>query len=243
MYNLGIVIPTYNEIDNIFNLLDLLRKVFSNDSLNPVILVMDDNSPDGTNYEVQKFIEKYSNEITVKLIIRSSKQGLASAYKQGFKYLIEKFDVPYVMSLDADFSHNPEYIPQMYKSMVSKDSDLTVGSRYVRGGGTENWSRMRKIISRGGSLYAKAILNSPINDLTGGFNIYKSDIFKTVDLEKVNARGYLFQIEMKNKIINNGFKFNEYPIVFIDRINGKSKMSRDIVLEAVIGVWKERNKK
>ncbi len=243
MYNLGLVVPTYNESENIVNLLNLLVDNLNIKTIKTKVLIMDDSSPDGTSDIVRKYIDcnKFEN-IDLELKIRNGKQGLASAYTQGFAYLIENYKPTFVMSIDADLSHNPKYILPMYEIINKTNSDLLVGSRYVEGGGVENWGVLRKFISRGGSLYSKIILNVNINDLTGGFNMYRSSIFEKLDLSKIDARGYLFQIEMKYRTYKLGFKVNEYPIIFSDRINGKSKMSKSIMAEALFGVFKLKNK-
>jgi dolichol-phosphate mannosyltransferase len=241
LYNIGIVTPTYNEKDNILDMLNLLNASLSNSGLKCVILVMDDSSPDGTSQIVSDYISNFkSDNITLELKVRAGKQGLATAYTQGFAYLIEKYEPEFVMSIDADLSHNPKYIPKMYQKAIIEQADLVVGSRYVKGGGVKNWGIDRKVLSKGGSLYAKTILGVGINDFTSGFNLYNTKIFKKLDLDKVNARGYFFLIEMKYKIYKLGFKVVEFPIVFVDRVNGASKMSKSIFMEAVTGVIKLR---
>lgn len=239
MYNLGIVIPTYNEKDNIINLLSLVVDNLEQKDMKTFVLIMDDNSPDGTKDLVANFIENNTfKNIKFELKVREGKQGLATAYTQGFEYLINNQKADVVMSLDADLSHNPKYIYPMYELLIKTNKDLIVGSRYIEGGGIENWGPQRKFISKAGSLYAKTILGSPINDLTGGFNLYRSRVFDIVKLESINARGYLFQIEMKHRMVAAGFKELEYPIIFSDRVNGQSKMTKSIIFEALTGVWK-----
>jgi dolichol-phosphate mannosyltransferase len=239
MYNLGIVVPTYNEKDNIINLIDQLSSNLKDKSINTILLIMDDSSPDGTGEIVRDYINNHNFDfLTIELKVRAGKQGLASAYTQGFQYLIDNYSPSYLLSLDADLSHDPKYIPLMYNLIDKENQDLIVGSRYVDGGGVLNWGIFRKMISKGGSLYAKTILGININDLTGGFNMYRSSLFDTIELSSINAHGYLFQIEMKyrvSKITNN---YKEFPIIFADRVNGKSKMSKLIILEAFLGVWK-----
>jgi dolichol-phosphate mannosyltransferase len=240
MYDLGIVIPTYNEKDNIDNILNVLNNVFIDDKYKVKILVMDDSSPDGTGELIREYIDSKKSKLDLELIVRSGKQGLASAYIQGFQYLVDKFNPNFVMSIDADLSHNPTYIPYMLEMAKLQGLDLVIGSRYIEGGGVKNWGLYRKLISKMGSLYAKTILQVPINDLTGGFNLYKSKILNEINLDSIKAHGYLFQIEMKYRISKISKKILEFPIIFTDRVNGKSKMSKMIILEALVGVWKIR---
>lgn len=238
MYNLGIVIPTYNEKDNIVKMLDLLNSNLNNKGHKIIILIMDDSSPDGTSKIVQEYISNHKIEdITTELKVRAGKEGLATAYTQGFQYLIDNYNPEFLLSIDADLSHNPKYIIPMLEKITKENLDLVIGSRYVTGGGVENWGFVRKMLSKGGSIYAKTILGVAINDLTGGFNLYRSSIFKSIILDHIKARGYLFQIEMKYRTTKAGYKVSEYPIIFTDRINGKSKMSKKIILEALLGVW------
>jgi dolichol-phosphate mannosyltransferase len=242
-YNLGLVVPTYNESENILNLMNLLVDNLNTKEIVTKVLIMDDSSPDGTSDIVKEYIQNnVFDNISFELKTRPGKQGLATAYTQGFSYLIEQFNPTYVMSIDADLSHNPKYIYPMYETIIESQSDLLIGSRYVKGGGVENWGPVRKFISRGGSLYSKLILSVNINDLTGGFNLYKSTIFQKLKLEDINASGYLFQIEMKYRTKKLGFKVNEFPIIFTDRVNGQSKMSKSIFAEALIGVIKLKTK-
>jgi dolichol-phosphate mannosyltransferase len=238
MYNLGIVVPTYNEKDNIVNILNKVVADLGGKNINVVLLVMDDSSPDGTGDIVREYINTHSNDfLTIELKVRAGKQGLATAYTQGFRYLIDNYNPTYVMSMDADMSHDPKYVPPMLHKMENENLDLIVGSRYVKGGGVENWGPDRKAISRFGSLYAKSILGSKLNDMTGGFNIYRASIFKSLDLNQIKAHGYLFNIEMKYRVNKISERIAEHPIIFVDRVNGKSKMSKMIILEAFTGVW------
>jgi dolichol-phosphate mannosyltransferase len=236
MLNLGIVIPTYNEIDNINILLNSLTTELESTELKTRILIMDDSSPDGTGAEITKWIAEHDFKNTIiELHTREGKQGLASAYTQGFSYLIERFGPEFLLSMDADMSHNPEYIEGMMQKIRNENLDLVVGSRYVKGGGVVNWSWFRKLISRGGSIYAKSVLGMSINDLTGGYNLYRKNIFQKLDLDNIKAQGYLFQIEMKYRTAQNKFILGEYPIIFADRINGQSKISKFIIIEALLG--------
>ena len=222
-----VIIPTYNEIENMKLLLPILMKLDSQFD----ILIVDDNSPDGT----AAFVEKYKTENNrVNILNRPQKQGLGKAYIAGFKWGLEKkYDV--LTEMDADFSHAPEHLAQILKAIET--TDVVIGSRYVPGGGTVNWSLLRKIISRGGSLYSRIILGYPINDWTGGFNSWKKEVLEKINLDMIKSNGYSFQIELKYKALKNNFKVLEVPIIFEDRRVGQSKMSLKIVLEAFYKVW------
>lgn len=232
MGKLLIIIPTYNEAENIKSFLEKIYNSCLN--LDFSVLVVDDNSPDGTAKIVDEWIIDHSN---CHILKREKKDGLGKAYIAGFKWgLTKNFD--YFCQIDADFSHNPEYIPLFLEKI--QNYDFIIGSRYVKGGGVEGWGILRKLISRGGSLYSKIILSSRINDFTGGFNLWKKEVLESIDLDSLFSSGYSFQIEMKYRAIKKGFKYYEYPIIFIDRENGKSKMSKSIVFEAMINVLKLR---
>jgi dolichol-phosphate mannosyltransferase len=224
-----IIIPTYNERNNIIPLIEEIEKYLNTD-----ILVMDDSSPDGTGDAVRE-IQKYKPFIY--LIQRPGKMGLASAYLQGFQYAIEH-DYDAVFEMDADFSHNPKYLPHFISAL--KDSDLVIGSRYIPGGGVKNWSKIRELISRGGNFYARIILGIPIKDTTGGFKCFRVEALKQFDLKKISSEGYSFQIEMNYLFHKNGFRVEEIPIIFEERREGQSKMSKKIFLEAMKQVWKFR---
>ena len=222
-----VVIPTYNESENIQPIIDAVFK------LNPDvdILVVDDNSPDGTGQIVQSLKATYKN---LHLLTRNKKEGLGRAYLAGFRWGIEKnFD--WLVEMDADFSHRPEDLVRLLKATVGHD--FVVGSRYVAGGATVNWGLGRKLISRFGSLYARLILGFPLNDWTGGFNAWSRKALDAIGLDGVKSEGYSFQIELKYKALKGGLKGYEVPIVFEDRRVGQSKMSINIVIEAFLRVW------
>ncbi len=234
MGKLLIIIPTYNESQNIFS---FLQKVYEScNNIDFSVLVVDDNSPDGTSQIVKNWMKDHSN---CYLLNREKKEGLGKAYIAGFKWGLEK-DYDYFCQIDADFSHDPTFIPLFLEK--TKEFDFIIGSRYVKGGGVVGWGLLRKIISRGGSFYSKIILTSKINDFTGGFNLWTKNVLKSIDLDSLFSSGYSFQIEMKYRATKKGFKFYEYPIIFIDRVNGSSKMSKSIVIEAMINVLKLRFK-
>lgn len=230
-----IIIATYNEKDNIEK---LLAEVFSYVP-DTHVLVIDDNSPDKTYEIVERLMaEKYTGQLF--LMKRAGKLGLGTAYVAGFNWGLER-DYDLIGQMDADFSHSPKYLPEMFKSLESYD--LVLGSRYVTGGGVVNWSLKRKIISRGGSLYAKIILGLPFNDLTGGFKCFRREVLATIGVNELKSTGYSFQIETTYKTYLNGFKIKELPIIFEDRVLGQSKMSGSIFKEAILMVLKLRANK
>lgn len=227
-----IIIPTYNESDNIEKLLDLISRT------DPAahVLIVDDNSPDRT-YEIVERLMQTSYPGRLFLLKRAGKMGLGTAYIAGFKWALAR-DYDYIFEMDADFSHDPKYLPAFLAAI--EKHDLVLGSRYVPGGGVKNWGLLRKIISRGGSLYARTILGLSLRDLTGGFKCFRRQVLESIDLDAVKSNGYSFQIEMTYRARCKGFRICETPIVFEDRTAGKSKMSRKIFLEAVLMVWKLR---
>ena len=227
-----IIIPTYNECENIANLIEAVLKLKQGHH----ILVVDDSSPDGTGNIVLKLAEKNSE---VHLLSRPGKQGLGRAYIAGFKWGLDN-GYEALVEMDADFSHRPEDLGLLVSKL--KDHDFAVGSRYIEGGRTINWGMLRKIISRGGGIYSRMILGFPLNDWTGGFNAWKRHVLEGIHLDTVKSNGYSFQIELKYKALKKGYLGAESPIVFEDRRVGKSKMSFKIVLEAFYRVWLLRAK-
>jgi dolichol-phosphate mannosyltransferase len=225
-----VVIPTYNEIENIE---PLITSVFL--TVPDVhILVVDDDSPDGTVEAVKRITEKNSS---LHILKRGGKQGVASAFLEGFSWGINNgFDV--LLAMDADFSHDPKFIPPMLKEIES--ADLVIGSRNVPGAGIENRTWIRNILTKGGSLYCQTILKCPIRDFTGGYNVWRKATLEKIGLESVVSRGYSFQIEMKYKAYRNQCRIVEIPIVFPDRKKGQSKMSGNFLLKALGDVWKIR---
>ncbi|HOV46710.1 MAG: polyprenol monophosphomannose synthase [Spirochaetes bacterium] len=232
MEKILVIIPTYNEKENIEG---IITSVFRNCKDHPLsILVVDDNSPDGTSEIVENMMEKFSYLFLIK---RKKKEGLGKAYVAGFNWGLDR-DYSYFCQMDADFSHNPVYLPEMLKLLSSYD--FIIASRYISNGGVEGWGIIRKVISKGGSLYARIVLGKNVKDFTGGYNLWKREVLESIDLNSIFSSGYSFQIEMKYRAICNGFKYVEYPILFLDRKEGKSKMSKSIVLEAAINVLKLR---
>jgi dolichol-phosphate mannosyltransferase len=226
-----IILPTYNEIENLQPLVEgvLARGPYD-------ILVVDDNSPDGTGELADRLAKKHRDRVRV--LHRVSKEGIGRAYIAGFKWGLEQgYDV--IFEMDADFSHNPAHLSQFVRE-IEAGADLVLGSRNIKGGGTRNWSIIRQIISKGGSLYAQMILFSPYRDLTSGFKAFRREVLEALDLEKVHSNGYSFQIEVTHRAHQMGFKIKETPIIFHDRKVGTSKMTGKIVLEAMLVVWRIR---
>ncbi|MCB5259653.1 MAG: polyprenol monophosphomannose synthase [Candidatus Cloacimonetes bacterium] len=222
-----IIIPTYNEVENIEHLLTIL--LANNKGLE--VLVLDDNSPDGTAAVVKKIM---ANEERVHLIERPNKMGLGSAYVIGFKYALQN-DFEFIMQMDADFSHNPDDVPRLLET--AQNYDLVIGSRYSNGVNIINWPIQRLLISYFASKYVRLITSMPIKDPTGGFKCFHRKALESINLERILSDGYAFQIEMNFRIWAKGFSIKEIPIVFTERINGVSKMSRHIVWEAAWMVW------
>ena len=223
-----VIIPTYNEIENIESLIHQVFQI----KIDLNILVVDDNSPDGTGDKVQNLINKYSKKLF--LLRRKQKEGLGAAYVEGFLWAI-KYNYDFIFEMDADFSHNPsELLPML--ELLNSNVDVVVGSRYIKGFNVVNWPLTRIIISYLASLYVRLITLMPVKDPTAGFVGYKRDVLISINLEQIKFVGYAFQIEMKYKSWLNGFTIQEYPIVFINRKYGKSKMDKSIILEALRGV-------
>lgn len=225
-----VIIPTYKEKENIEK---IIRKVLSLQG-NFHVLIIDDGSPDGTA-DIVKELQKEIPE-RVHLIERSGKQGLGTAYITGFKWALDR-TYEYIFEMDADFSHNPDDLIRLYEA-CAKGADVSVGSRYVRGGKVMNWPWDRIFISKGGAMYTRMITFMPVKDPTAGFVCYTRRVLRAIPLDRVQFIGYAFQIEMKYRAWKLGFKIKEVPITFIDRVEGLSKMSKGIVQEAMYGVWK-----
>ncbi len=223
-----IVIPTYNEHDNVRG----VAKSFLAALPGTELLFVDDNSPDGTG---QVLDELAAAEPRIHVMHRAGKLGLGTAYVEGFGWgLARGYD--YLFEMDADGSHDPKYLRGML-ALAEDGADLVVGSRYVPGGGTENWGIGRKVISRGGSLYARTILGVDVRDVTAGFVCWRRGALEAIDLATITSNGYSFQIEIKYRAVRKGLRIVETPITFVDRRVGQSKMSRSIVAEALLKVW------
>ena len=231
MSDVLVIVPTYNERDNLPQIVAAVHEHLSEADL----LVVDDNSPDGTGAVADELAAK---DAKVHVLHRPGKQGLGTAYVAGFKWALAR-DYQFLFEMDCDFSHDPKYLPIML-ARARAGADLVLGSRYVDGGGTVNWGPMRKFISRGGSLYARTILGVGVRDLTGGFKCFRRATLEKLDLDSVSAQGYGFQIEMTYRAVKHGLRVEEVPIIFVDRRVGQSKMSKKIFLEAFTLVWKLR---
>lgn len=223
-----VIIPTYNEKENISLIIEAVLS--QNESFH--VLVVDDNSPDGTAGIVKALKSENSK---IHLLERSGKLGLGTAYIAGFKYALSK-DFDYIFEMDADFSHDPKKLNDLLEKCREPEIDLVVGSRYTEGGGLENWSRYRLMLSYGASIYVRLIANINVKDPTAGFICYSRKLLSTLDLSKIKLKGYGFQIEMKYAAHCNDFKIAEVPIIFKDRELGVSKMNGSIIIEAIIGV-------
>lgn len=226
-----IVIPTYNESDNVPPLLEDIWK----HSPEAHVLIVDDNSPDGTAGIVKSLQASAGSKLF--LLERPGKSGLGTAYLEGFRWAL-KHHYKKIIQMDADFSHDPEILPTMIAKLDHVNG--VIGSRYISGGGTLNWSFLRKAISKLGSFYARSILSVPIHDFTGGFNGWQDTVLKTLALDQIKSQGYSFQIELKYRAAQRNFKLEEVPIIFNERRSGQSKMSFKIILEAIRAVWRIR---
>ena len=229
MSNALVVIPTYNEIENIEPLLRdiiLLQRDFD-------ILVVDDNSPDGTSALVEKLIIEYPDNIF--LLKRTSKLGLGTAYIAGFKWALKRH-YDFIFEMDADFSHNPKDLLRLYSACENENCDMAIGSRYVTGVNVVNWPMNRVLLSWGASRYVRWITGMKIDDTTAGFICYRRHVLETINLDAIKFVGYAFQIEMKFKTYLSKFKIVEVPVIFTDRTKGTSKMSKGIISEAIFGV-------
>ncbi len=224
-----VIIPTYNEIENIRAIIiDVLSLSEAFD-----ILIVDDNSPDGTADEVRKLQIEFENRVFLE--VRKEKTGLGTAYIHGFKWALER-NYQYIFEMDADFSHNPKDLLRLYAECHVNGSDVAIGSRYVKGVNVINWPLQRILLSYGASLYVRLITRMKIKDPTAGFICYRRSVIEAIDFDKIQFVGYAFQIETKYKAFVRKFKISEVPIIFIDRAKGKSKMNGRIIKEAVWGV-------
>lgn len=228
-----IIIPTYNEIENVVS---MTRKVMSYDN-EFHILYVDDNSPDGTAEKIESLQTEFPGRIFLEK--RPGKMGLGTAYIHGFKWALSK-GYEYVFEMDCDFSHNPDDLINLYNACAKDGADLSIGSRYIKGGRVVNWPLDRILMSYFASLYVRMILWINIHDTTAGFKCYKRKVLETINLDAIKFIGYAFQIEMKYKVKKAGFKIKEVPITFTDRTAGESKMSKGIFKEAILGVIQMR---
>lgn len=228
-----VIIPTYNEKENIEN---IIRATFSQKKSFD-ILVVDDSSPDGTSTIVKELQKEYPKSLFLK--IRKEKAGLGAAYIDGFKWAIErKYD--YIIEMDADFSHNPKDLIRLYEACVKKGADVSIGSRYSQGVNVVNWPMKRVLLSYFASKYVQFVTGMPYHDTTAGFVCYSRKVLEKIKLDKIKFVGYAFQIEMKFKAWKHGFNIQEVSVIFTDRTLGESKMSKTIITEAVFGIIKMR---
>lgn len=225
-----VIMPTYNEREN----LPVIAKAVLEQDPRLDLLVVDDNSPDGTG---ELGDELAATNERIKLIHRPEKMGLGTAYIAGFKWALEK-SYEYVFEMDADHSHDPRYLPDFLKEI--QDNDLVLGSRYLRGVAVVNWPMSRLLLSWSANKYARWVTGVPMTDLTGGFKCYRRTVLEALDLDKVKSEGYSFQIEVTSRAWARKFRIKEIPIIFVDRTEGESKMNRRIIWEAVWMVWKIR---
>ena len=232
-----IIVPTYNERDNIVRMIhQILDEQARTPDVELNVLVVDDNSPDGTSDVVRELqASEDPKHLHIHLLSRPGKMGLGTAYVAGFKYgLREGYD--YIFEMDADFSHEPKEIPNFLREI--RDKDLVIGSRYIPGAQIDNWPRRRLLLSYNANLYARLITGIPVKDATGGFKCFRRAVLEAIDLDDIRSNGYAFQIEMNFRAWRKGFRIKEIPITFADRHAGTSKMSKAIVREAVGMVWK-----
>ncbi len=225
-----VVIPTYNECENIASILSAIFNM----ELGFHVLVVDDNSPDGTADVVRQLQHTYREQLFLEQ--RQGKQGLGTAYLHGFRWAIRK-GYAHIFEMDADFSHNPKDLERLYQA-CRKGADVSIGSRYVAGGRTVNWTWERNVLSKGGALYTRLLTWMPVKDPTAGFICYKKEVLESINFDEIKFVGYAFQIEMKFAAWKLGFKIVEIPITFVDRKYGTSKMNKNIVKEGVLGVVK-----
>ena len=239
MNNTVVVIPTYNEAENIQNIIDTILTL----QMDTDVLVVDDNSPDGTAEIVKKLM---APQPKVNLIVREKKEGLGPAYVHGFRWALDK-SYTYIFEMDADFSHPPKALLPMLEVLQQQEADLVVGSRYKRGIRVRDWPLGRIALSVGASLYVKFITGLPVADPTAGFVGYHAKVLRSLDLEDIRFKGYAFQIALKFWAWKKGFRIAEFPITFTDRIKGDSKMNRSIISEAIFGIvamkWRSMFKK
>lgn len=226
-----IIIPTYNEKENIERMIRTLMVLEHSFD----VLVVDDGSPDGTAAIVRQMMEVFPGRVHI--IERSGKLGLGTAYITGFKWALEA-GYEYIFEMDADFSHNPDDVPRLYDACAKEGYDLSVGSRYVTGVNVVNWPMGRVLMSYFASKYVRLITRLPVHDTTAGFNCYRREVLETMELDKVRFKGYAFQIEMKFTAYKCGFRIKEVPVIFVNRVLGTSKMSGGIFSEALFGVIK-----
>ncbi|MBU4242648.1 MAG: polyprenol monophosphomannose synthase [Nanoarchaeota archaeon] len=233
-----IILPTYNEKENINLILDALLKEFELiDDFNMEVLVVDDNSPDKTWETVEKYSQKHPN---IHLLLRKKKSGLGSAYIEGINFAIDKLKADFVFNMDADLSHDPKLISKMLEQ--GKEFNLVIGSRYIKGGGFANWPWYRKLISKGANLFGVIILGLKIKDISSGFRCYSKDIINKTNLSKIESTGYAFLEELLFHCIKNGAKVKEIPLIFVDRTKGETKLNKKEMINFFLTIIRLRRK-
>ena len=230
MTRVAVCLPTFNEAENVGLMLDALLAVFAEHQINGHVLVIDDSSPDGTAAIAE---EHGRDDPRIAVLRRPRKEGLGLAYRDGFRRVLDD-GAEVVVQMDCDFSHDPEAVPSLLAAL--DDADFALGSRYVRGGGVVGWPLLRQAISKGGCLYARLVLGIPVHDLTGGFKAWRSGVLEYLLGRSIDARGYGFQVQMTYEAILAGYRVKEIPIIFRDRVRGKSKMHVGVVTEAALMV-------
>ena len=225
-----LVLPTFNERENLERMIAAARAVLAGCAPEGFrILVVDDGSPDGTGAIADDLAARHAE---VEVLHRTERQGLGPAYLAGFRHALDA-GAGYVFEMDCDFSHDPADLARLLRAVRDEGADLALGSRYVPGGGVSDWGPLRRLVSRGGSAYARIVLGAPVRDLTGGFKCFRAEVLEAIDLPTVRSRGYAFQVELTYRALRRGFRVREVPIVFRDREHGSSKMSWRIAAEAV----------
>ncbi len=228
-----IILPTYNEAGNITSIIERILSVVPE----VTILVADDNSPDGTADVVRSLTQKHKQ---VELFFRGKKEGLGRAYLSAFRHVLQRSDVEFIVTMDADHSHDPEYLPAMLE--CAKTHDVVVGSRYCHGGGTQGWEFWRVVLSRFGNLYARFVTRTPVNDMTAGFIVLRASFLRSSPLERIELSGYAFLMELKYLLWRRGARMAEVPIIFKNRREGESKITNHIIREGLIAPWRLRSK-
>ena len=224
--NIVIIIPTYNERENIIKLIPIIYQIFRKTEGNWSILIVDDNSPDGTWQVVEELQQKYQS---LYLLRRSEKKGLGSAYRAGFKYALDTLNIDVIFEMDADLSHNPRLLPS-FLEMIDRGYDVVVGSRYIKGGGTINWPMTRRIISLGANMIANILLGLHMKDVTSGYRCYRKWVIEKINISSITSEGYAFQEEMLYRAKKVNARLGETPILFINRQIGQSKLSKKEIL-------------
>jgi dolichol-phosphate mannosyltransferase len=233
-----LILPTFDEAENLEAIVGAAQQVLREAAPEGFrILVVDDDSPDGTGRIADRLADRHPDEVEV--LHRTTREGLGPAYLAGFRHALER-GAGFVFEMDADFSHDPADLARLLAAVRDGAADVALGSRYVQGGKVADWGLLRRFVSRGGSLYAQLILGLRVRDLTGGFKCFKAEVLEAIDLPTVRAQGYAFQVELTNRAVRRGFRVVEVPITFRDRLHGRSKMSPRIAIEAMFLVPKLR---